>query len=67
MLKMMSYDRNGQSAGENLNSIWLEHGSASETERWLVVYDGLTDLRWLKIQSVLLGNLKGYLGLAYSN
>jgi len=67
MLKMMSNDRNGQSAGENLNSKWLEHGSASETERWLVVNDSLTDLRRLKIQSAPLGNSGDYLGLAYSN
>lgn len=59
MLKMKSfYDRNGQSADENLNSLWLEHGSVSETERRLVIYDSLTNLKWLKIQSTLIGNYK---------
>jgi hypothetical protein len=58
MLKMMSYDRNGQSADENLNSQRLEHGSVSETERWLVIYDSLTNLKWLKIQSTPFGNIR---------
>lgn len=60
MLKMMSYDRNGQSADENLNSLRLENGSVSETERWLVIYDSLTNLKWLKIQSTPFGNIRDY-------
>jgi hypothetical protein len=57
MLKMIEFNsRNGQSADENLNSLWSEHGSVSETERRLVIYDSLTNLKWLKIQSIPFGN-----------
>ena len=61
MLKMKDLiSRNGQSADENLNSKWLEHGFVSETERWLVIYDSLTNLKWLKIQSTPIGNFRDF-------
>lgn len=63
MLKMIDLQsRNGQSADENLNSQRLEHGSVSETERWLVINDSLTNLKWLKIQSGPLGNYRDIFG-----
>lgn len=59
MLEMRYFYQNGRSADENLNTLWLVHGSVSETERRLVINDSLTDLKWLKIQSGLIGNYKG--------
>ena len=53
------------------NSLSCEvgHETVSETAKALVFNDDLTNLRMLKVQSVLFGNIKGDPrgGLAYSN
>ena len=43
-------------------SVMVGYDRHSETERVLVSYDELTILNLLKIQSVLIGNYKGYVG-----
>jgi hypothetical protein len=47
----------------------IGYGTVSETAKASVIYDGLTNLRLLKVQSNLLGNMKesAWGGLAYSN
>ncbi len=40
-------------------TICLVYGGVSETERKWVINEGLDILRWLKIQSIPLGKLKG--------
>jgi hypothetical protein len=37
----------------------IANGRASETERIWVIVEGLINLRWLKIQSIPLGKLRG--------
>jgi hypothetical protein len=49
----------GQSACLLPNFDMIEYGRASETERVLVVNDGLINLKRLKIQSNPLGKLSG--------
>ena len=49
----------GQSACLLPNLDMIENGRASETERVLVVNDGLINLKQLKIQSNPLGKLSG--------
>jgi len=53
---MVKMKRIGQSAGLQPNSVMIGQGWASETERELVIYEGLINRRWLKIQSNFLGN-----------
>ena len=54
MKQMMDiYPEMGNPHGYDLHSfLWLEHGQPSETERISVFYEGLTNLRKLKIQSI---------------
>ena len=49
----------GQPACLSPKPAMIGYGEASETERVLVVYEGLVILRRLKIQSRPLGKLKG--------
>ena len=51
--------RIGQSACLLPNSAMIAYGRAPETERIWVTYDGLINLKWLKIQSIPLGKLRG--------
>jgi hypothetical protein len=50
-------------------AVMIGHGTVSETAKALVFNDDLINLRMLKVQSILIGNIKvdprG--GLAYSN
>ncbi len=50
-------------------SAMIGHGSVSETAKVLVFDEDLINLRMLKVQSSLHGNMRGYRwgGLAYSN
>jgi hypothetical protein len=50
-------------------SVMIGHDSVSETAKASVINEGLINLRLLKVQSSLLGNLKDttWGGLAYSN
>jgi hypothetical protein len=49
--------------------VMIDYGTVSETAKASVINDGLINLRLLKVQSSLLGNLKdtAWGGLAYSN
>jgi hypothetical protein len=52
------------------NVAMIDNGTVSETAKALVIYDGLINLRLLKVQSSFYGNMEGYNhwgGLAYSN
>jgi hypothetical protein len=51
--------RIGQSACLLPKGVMLAYGRASETERIWVVYDGISNQRRLKIQSIPLGKLRG--------
>lgn len=51
--------RIGQSACLLPNGAMIANGRASETERIWVTNDGLINQRWLKIQSIPLGKLRG--------
>ena len=51
--------RIGQSACLLPKSAMIAYGRASETERIWVTNDGLINQRWLKIQSIPLGKLRG--------
>ena len=53
---MVIMQRIGQSAVELSKSVMIGYESHSETERVLVIDDGLINQRLLKIQSSLLGN-----------
>ena len=52
-------ERIGQPACLLPNGAMTANGRASETERIWVTNDGLINQRWLKIQSIPLGNLRG--------
>ena len=58
-LGMVIMKRIGQSACLLPKFVMIEYGRASETERVLVVNDGLINLKQLKIQSNPLGKLSG--------
>lgn len=52
------------------NAVMIGYGTVSETAKASVFYEGLINLRMLKVQSSLLGNMEGnttWGGLAYSN
>jgi hypothetical protein len=51
------------------NVAMIDYGTVSETAKVSVVNEGLINLRWLKVQSVLIGNYEGFHwgGLAYSS
>jgi hypothetical protein len=56
---MVIMKRIGQSACLLPKDDMLVYGRASETERVWVISEGLSNLRWLKIQSIPLGKLRG--------
>ncbi len=56
---MVIIERIGQPACLLPKDVMLVYGRASETEREWVINEGLSNLRWLKVQSIPLGKPRG--------